>query len=68
MPDFVKNGKNGKEVSYKVWWCMELYFGAQNLVTSANSKFRLWYQFGHENMKFGGQSLKVAKMAKNAKK
>ena len=42
-------------------------------------KLKIWYHrqisyfgdgisFGHKNMKFGGQSLKVAKMAKKAKK
>ena len=42
-------------------------------------ELKIWYHrqisnfgdgisFGHENVKFGGQSLKVAKMAKNAKK
>ena len=59
MPDFIKN--YGQEASYKVWWCMELQFGAQNLVSSANFKF--WpanygdgISFGHYDMKFGGKS------------
>ena len=44
----------GEEASYKVWWCIELYFGAQNLVPSAN--FGDGTSFGHYNVKLRGKS------------